>query len=122
MSDFFQLKNVCQTTAGATVKWRHIRMHTYWMLLYSSRIFICIGADLSRSRSRARVCSSFLRPDLFRPAKPKSICSSDTLKVITMFCNTNHKPPDQTSPQRAHIYTFQPAQISRLGNTPLGQK
>lgn len=63
--------------------------NTYWIDLYNSRIFIWIGADLSRRRSNALVCSSFLRPDLFRPAKPKSIWSSDTLNVITMFCNTN---------------------------------
>lgn len=36
--------------------------------------------------SMARLCSSFLRPILFFPAKPRSICSSETRKVITILC------------------------------------
>lgn len=48
-------------------------MFTYCIVLYNSRILSWTGCDLRRNNSNALACNSFFLPDLFLPAKPKSI-------------------------------------------------
>lgn len=47
--------------------------------------------DLCFNNSNALWRSSFFLPDLLRPAKPNNICSSDTRKVMSIFCNRNQR-------------------------------
>lgn len=58
---------------------------TYWILLYSSLIFAWMAGFRNLTISMALLCNSFLRPVLFFPAYPRSICSSETRKVITIL-------------------------------------
>lgn len=67
---------------------RKLNKITYCMVLYSSRILSWTGCERRRKSSKARVCNSVFLPDLFRPAKPSNICSSDTRKLKTILCNT----------------------------------
>jgi len=52
----------------------HLQFFTYCIVLYNSRILSRMaGCDLKRNNSNARACNSFFLPDLFLPAKPRSI-------------------------------------------------
>lgn len=66
--------------------------HTYCIDLYKFLIFKITGYDPNFNSSIALFWSSDFRPDLFLPAKPKSIWSSLIRKLRIIDCSKQKKP------------------------------